>query len=344
MSEQDQREKISAWLSSTDAKREFFLNSDDLDMLNYQHRQMEPPVRGRPVKLWNPKDLEKAAIEKYGKKEFLAKLDRRARRKPNHCAIFNNGKESIEIKHTEGKKRKRALSKDSDDGNDNGDDESYGGLEELCVVIKKCNKEQLEQIVTLMAQTDSSFLELFKKVKLVSLLPRSKFQTAYPELAKLLSTEKDDNDSGHTECIDDDDDKEGGDDDKRASNMDLEGSWTLSIVTPTRRKGEEGSLDIIFFSSGSSVDGSICFPSSCCLGDIVGFKTNGTMEDTNICFETRSESKREWYTGVLQTFVSRDEEGVQVSGSFWPGFKKQDLPNTIHFTGRKAGATTAKIQ
>lgn len=102
---------------------------------------MEFFVRGRFVKLWNFKDLEKVVIEKYGKKEFLVKFDRRVCWKLNYCVIFNNGKEFIEIKYIEGKKRKRVLSKDSDDGNDNGDDEFYGGFEEFCVVIKKCNKE-----------------------------------------------------------------------------------------------------------------------------------------------------------------------------------------------------------
>lgn len=60
------------------------------------------------------------------------------------------------------------------------------------------------------------------------------------------------------------------------------------------------------------------------------------MEDTRICFKTRSELKHEWYTGVLETCISRDEKGFQVSGSFWPGFKEQDLPNAIQFIGRKA--------
>lgn len=81
--------------------------------------------------------------------------------------------------------------------------------------------------------------------------------------------------------------------------MDLEGSWILSIVIFICRKGEEGLLDIIFFSLGFSVDGSICFLFLCCLGDIVGFKINGIMEDINICFEIRSELKYEWYIGVL---------------------------------------------
>ena len=334
----DQGERNGTWLRSTAAMREYFLCITDLDLLEHQCLQEEQTRRGRPVKIWNSEDLKQAAVEKYGKEEFQAKFDSRAQwRQKRNFPIYNySGKASAKIKYTKTKRRRRTVKNKADDDSDDEDDnKSNVELEELCVCIKKCKKEQLEQIISLMAQTDASYLRLFNKIKLVSLLPRSKFQIANPELAKLLSTAEDENNSGHSVCKEDNE-EEGRDDEEEASNMALEGSWTLTIVAPQWRKGEEGSLDIIFFGSGFSVNGDICFPTSCIFGDIVGFKTNSSMEETSICFETRSEMKDQWYTGALQVFISRDEKGLHVSGSFWPGFKEQDLTNTVQFTGRKA--------
>lgn len=336
-SQENQRKRRNVWLCSTAAKREFYLSNSDLDLLDYRYRQVKEPMKGRPVKLWSSEALRQAAEEKYGKEEFQAKVDSRAQvRQTRNIPAFNfRAKGPFTRRGIKKNKRRTQIIAKELEAEQNGHD-SVVELEALCECIKKCDKEQLEQFIVLIAQNDTSnMIRLFNEVKQVALLPRSKFQLAESNLAKLLSAADDETDSGNS--ISKEDHEEGSEEDEdRKLNMELEGTWTLTIATPQWKKGEEGSLEVILFGGGLSVNGDISFLTSCIFGDIVGFKTNSSIEDTTMRFETRSKMLDKWYTGALQLVISRDDEGLCVSGSFWPGFQKQDARNTFQFTGRKA--------
>lgn len=344
MSSQEKRQKSnSSWLNSTAARREFFLSSGDLESLAPRYPQKKEPAKGRPVKLWNSEELRKAAEKKYGKEVYQAKIDSRAqwRQIRNMPVINKHGKIAKRVagsivrrarrKKTKGATQIKAteLSAEQDASDSNVE------LEALCECIKKCDKEQLEQIILLMAQKDTAYvISLLNEVKQVALLPRSKFQLAESNLAKLLSSSDDETDSGNSISKEDLGDES--EDEQRVLNMKLEGTWAITIAAPQWKKGEGGSLEIILFGSGLSVNGDISFPTSCIFGDIVGFKTNSSIEDASMCFETRSKMCDKWYTGALRVFMSMDDEGLCVAGSFWPGFQVQDATNTFQFTGRKA--------
>jgi len=332
----------SSWLCSTEAKKEFFLSTSDLNSLVYQYRQMKKPLNlGRPVKLWNSEELRQAAEEKYGKETFLAKVNKRARRKQGIDDREKIRKATGSIKRL-GKGNNSKTTTQFKAKNFTAEQETQNSsveLEELCDCIKKCDKEQLQQIIAVMAQRNTAYLRLFDEVKQVALLPRSTFQLIESNIAKFLSTSDDEQGSqnpvskvenlGRNE-----------EDEQEVLNMELEGTWTLSIVAPLCKRGEEGSLEVVLFGSGLSVNGDISFPASSVLGDVVGFKTDSYIEDSSLCFETRSKLWDNWYTGALQVFISRDGEGLRLSGSFWPGFNEQDATNTFQFTGRKADIKT----
>ena len=336
-----QRGRIS-WLCSTDAKREFYLSSSDLDSLVHRYRHMKKPSKGRPVKLWNSEELRQVAEEKYGKEAFQAKVDNRAqKRHSRNQPVFNDGekfrKATGSIKKLGRRKKTKPtthfkvknLAAEQDTQN------SSVELEGLCDHIKKCDKEQLEQIIAVMAQKNTAYLRLFDEVKQVALLPRSKFQLIESNIAKLLSTSHDEKGSQNAVSKEDNVEKNE-EDEQEVLNMELEGTWKLRIVAPLCKSGEEGSLEVVLFGSGLSVNGDISFPTSCVFGDLMGFKTDSYIQDPSMYFETRSKMCDNWYTGALQVFISRDGEGLRVSGSFWPGFKEQDATNTFQFTGRKA--------
>lgn len=343
MSTQEKHRKgCGTWLCSTAAKREYYLSVSDLESLAHRYRQVEQPLKGRPVKLWNSDDLKQAADMKYGKEVFQTKVDKRTRwRRIRNLPVANSEvtmKAAGAIMKCGRKKKVKRITKikakELDTEEDN--QESSDDLEGLCECVKKCDKDQLEQIISLMGQKEPSYVTLFNEVREVALLPRSKFQLVESKLAKLLSSSDDETDSGHSRSQEDDEEEESEEDEQRKLNMALEGTWTLTTAAPQWKKGEEGSLEVILFGSGLSVNGDISFPTSCIFGDIVGFKTNSSIEDTSMCFETRSKMCHKWYTGALCVFISRDDEGLRVSGSFWPGFKEQDPTNTFQFTGRKA--------
>ena len=331
-----------SWLCSTAAKREFFLNESDLNSLVHRYRQMKKPLKGRPVKLWHSEELRQAAEEKYGKEAFQVKFNKRAQwRQLRNKPVFNNGvkmaKATGSVKRL-GRRKKTKTTTQFKAKNFSADSESENSsveLEELCDCIKECDKEQLEQIIAVMAKRNTPYLRLFDEVKQVALLPRSKFQLIESNIAKLLSTS--DDVRGSQNPVSKEVNVERSEEDEREMlNMELEGTWALSIVAPLCKKGEEGSLEVVLFGSGLSVNGDISFPTSCVFGDLVGFKPSSYIEDPSLCFETRSKMCDNWYTGALQVFISRDDEGLRVSGSFWPGFKDQDATNTFQFTGRKA--------
>ena len=340
MSLQEKHQKSRrSWLCSTAAKREFFLSNSDLESIAHRYRQVKglAPLKGRPVKLWNSEELRQAAERKHGKEVFQAKVDSRAQwRQIRNMPVTNNTKKVRNAwrKKTKGRAtqiKAKKLRPEQDDPN------STVELKALCECIKKCDKEQLEQIILLIAQKDTAYMSrLLKEVKQVAFLPRSKFQLAESNLAKLLSSSDDETDSENS-ISNKDDEERSEEDKKRRLNMELEGTWTLTIAAPQWKKGEKGSLEVIFFGSGLSVNGDISFPTSHIFGDIVGFKTNSSIEDASrMCFETRSKLCDKWYTGAVQVLISRGDEGLFVSGSFWPGFQKQDVVNTFQFTGRKA--------
>ena len=332
----------SSWLHSTAAKKEFFLSDSDLHSLVHRYRQMKKPLKGRPVKLWNSEELRQAAEEKYGKEAFQAKVNKRAQwRQSRNKAVVNDegksrntagsmkrlGRQKKTKTTTQFKAKKPTTEQDTQN--------SIVELKELCDCIKRCDKEQLEQIIAVMAQRNTAYLRLFDEVKQVTLLPRSKFQLIESNIAKLLSTSNDEEGSQSPVSIEDNV-EQNGEDEQKVLNMELEGAWTLNIVAPLCKRGEEGSLEVVLFGSGLSVNGDISFPTSCVFGDVVGFKTDSYIEDSSMCLETRSKVCDNWYTGALRVFISRDEEGLRVSGSFWPGFKEQDVTNTFQFTGRKS--------
>lgn len=336
----------SSWLCSTAAKREFYLSDSDLHSLAHQYRQMKKRSKGRPVKLWNPEELRQTAEEKYGKEAFQAKVNNRAQwRHLRNKPVVNNGgkirKATGSIKSHGRRKKTKATTqfKAKNYTVEQDSQDSSVELEGLCDCIKKCDKEQLEQIITLMAQRDTAYLRLFDEVKKVALLPRSKFQLVESNLAKLLST-SDDEKGSKNPVLKQDNGERNEQDEQEVLNMELEGTWTLSIIAPQCKKGEEGLLEVVMFGSGLSVNGDVSFPTSFVFGDLVGFKTNSCIEDTSMCFETRSKMCDNWYTGALQVYISRDGEGLRVSGSFWPGFKEQGATNTFQFTGRKADILT----
>ena len=332
----------SSWLCSTDAKKEFYLSDSDLHSLAHRYREMKKPLRGRPVQLWNSEELRQAAEEKYGKEAFQAKVNNRVQwRKLRNKPVVNDGgeirKAAGSVKRL-GRRKKAKTTTQFKAKNFTAEQDSQTSsveLEELCDCIKKCDKEQLEQIIAVMAQRNTAYSRLFAEVKQVALLPRSKFQLVESNIAKLLSTSDDERDSQNP-LSHEDNVKRNEEDEREALNMELEGTWTLSIVAPLCKRGERGSLEVVLFGSGLSVNGDISFPTSCVFGDLVGFKTSSYIEDPSMCFETRSKMCDNWYTGALQVFISRDDEGLHVSGSFWPGFKEQDATNTFQFTGRKA--------
>ena len=332
----------SSWLCSTDAKREFYLSNSDLHAIVYRYRQIKKPSKGRPVKLWNSEELRQAAEEKYGKEAFQMKIDNRAQKRHNrNKPVFNDGgssrKATGSIKRL-GRKKKTKTTTQFKAKNLPAEQDTQNSsveLEELCDCIKKCDKEQLEQIIALMAQVNTAYLRLFDEVKQVALLPRSKFQLIESNIAKLLSTSHVEKGSENAVSKEDNVGKTE-EDEQEVLNMELEGTWTLRIVAPLCKSGEEGSLEVVLFGSGLSVNGDISFPTACVFGDLVGFKTDSYIQDPSVYFETRSKMCDNWYTGALQVFISRDGEGLRVSGSFWPGFKEQDATNTFQFTGRKA--------
>jgi len=326
----------SSWLCSTEAKKEFFLSNSDLNSLVYQYRQMKKPLNlGRPVKLWNSEELRQAALEKYGKETFLAKVNKRARRRQNINDKEKIRKATGSIKRL-GKRNNTKTTTHFKGKNFTAEHDTQSvELEELCDCIKKCDKEQLEQIIAVMAQRNTAYLSLFDEVKQVALLPRSKFQLIESNIAKFLST-SDDEQGSQNPVSKEDNVERNEEDEQEVLNMELEGTWTLSIVAPPCKKGEEGSLEVVLFGSGLSVNGEISLPASSVFGDVVGFKTDSYIEDSSMCFETRSKLWDNWYTGALQVFISRDDEGLHLSGSFWPGFNEQDATNTFQFTGRKA--------
>ncbi|XP_078366840.1 uncharacterized protein LOC144650912 [Oculina patagonica] len=344
MSSQEKCQKSgSSWVNSTAARMEFFLSRSDLESLAPRYPEKKEPAKGRPVLLWNSEDLRKVAEEKYGKEVYQAKINSRAhwRQIRNMPVINKHGQIAKRVagsivtrarrKKTKGATQIKAkeLSSEQDDLDSNVE------LEALSECIKKCDKEQLEQIILLMAQKDTTYVSsLLNEVKQVALLPRSKFQLAESNLAQLLSTSDDETDSGNSVLKEEH--EEESEDEQRVLNMKLEGTWAITIAAPQLKKGEEGSLEIILFSSGLSVNGDISFPTSCIFGDIVGFKPKSSIEDASMCFETRSKMCDKWYTGALRVFMSRDDEGLCAAGSFWSGFQKQDAANTFQFTGRKA--------
>lgn len=347
MSSLEKLEKSSSsWLCSTAAKKEFFLSNSDLHSLVHRYRQMNKPLKGRPVKLWNSEELRQAAEEKYGKETFHAKVNKRAqRRQLRNKPVFNDegkvrkatgsikrlGKRKTTKTTTQFKAKNLTAKQDTQN--------SSVELEGLCDCIKKCDKVQLEQIIAVMAQRNTAYLRLFDEVKQVALLPRSKFRLIESHIAKLLSTS--DDEQGSQNLVSKEDNVERNEEDEQeVLNMELEGTWTLSIVAPLCKRGGEGSLEVVLFGSGLSVNGDISFPTSSVFGDVVGFKTDSYIEDSSMCFETRSKLCDNWYTGALQVFISRDGEGLHLSGSFWPGFNEQDATNTFQFTGRKADIQT----
>ena len=174
---------IFSWPTAAEAKKDYFLTTEDLSDLSYRIPPWHRFGMGRPSKYFDPKDLERKAEAKYGVEGFKAKVSSREER--NKKRKLKEESRENEAKNYEAKKSKLV------EENPNTIKQVVSDMAGLVGLTKKCSEEQLQQLVVMVAEKNKSVLNTANEVKDVAMLPRKKFTELQPALAKLFNTNAD---------------------------------------------------------------------------------------------------------------------------------------------------------
>ncbi|XP_078346003.1 uncharacterized protein LOC144631450 [Oculina patagonica] len=310
------------WPTSAEAKKDYFLTTEELFVLEYRIPPWHRFGMGRPTKYFDPKDLKRLAETKYGVEGLKAKVA--SREQKNRKRQLNEEKKVDQEKEYEAKKSK--LIKE----NPNSLNQDVADLTGVAGLAKKCDLDQLQQLVVLLADKNKSVLNTTNEVKNVAMLPRKKFAELNPGLAKLFNTDPD-------AALKKSNEKQKREEQKlnllKQLNEQAQGSWNLTVTEPAESVGEKGEMTLDLFPAG----GELLLDDCCSGGDILGFKD---PKKDNLCqktmhFKTEQKVCGKWYKGSLSVSMSRDEEGLLMNGSFYQGFKERNCPSRWKFTGRQ---------
>ncbi|CAH3156879.1 unnamed protein product [Porites lobata] len=318
---------IFSWPTAAEAKKDYFLTTEDLSDLSYRIPPWHRFGMGRPSKYFDPKDLERKAEAKYGVEGFKAKVASREER--NKKRKLKEESRENEAKNYEAKKSKLV------EENPNTIKQVVSDMAGLVGLTKKCSEEQLQQLVVMVAEKNKSVLNTANEVKDVAMLPRKKFTELQPALAKLFNTNADAALQKSTE-------KQKREEQKvllvKQLNEQAAGTWKLTVTDPPQCVGDTGDLTLDL---GFGASGELLLDEACSGGDIMGFKDpkkGDQLAEKTLHFKTEQKVCGKWYKGSLSVSMSRDEEGLLLTGSFYQGFKERNCPSRWKFTGRQEGS------